>query len=856
MLFLSRLSKERTTHDMIQMIHRGGLNWIHHRGRLMSACVGAAPSAILAITIGVTLATGCSDRAVDATSSVRDQRDSGAPKVPEAREVAETAMKHKHTNRLINETSPYLLQHAHNPVDWYAWGEEAFAAAREQDKPIFLSVGYSTCYWCHVMERECFENEEIAALMNEVCICIKVDREERPDIDDIYMMAVRIASRGNGGWPMSVFLEPSELKPFFGGTYYPPEPRHGMASFPEILRGVQQAWNGPRDQLIQQANYLGGLVAKSLSETQQAKAINEHHVALAASQIMRGYDEQFGGFANPPAYAPKFPMPTHMNLLMAADWDNESSRKAVLRTLDEMAMGGIYDQVGGGFHRYSTDRRWLVPHFEKMLYDNGQLASIYALAFERTDDNYYRRIVSETLDYVLREMTDEGGGFYSAQDAEVDAREGLNYLWQPDEVRDVLTKAGLKDEINLVVKGYGLDQPANFRDPHHPSEPAQYILFLGQRPEESAQQLGIKLDMWHRRLDHARAALLKQRDTRKQPRLDDKIIVAWNGLMIAGFADGGRALGQSEYTNAAARAADFILKNMRKSDGGLLRTYRAGDAKVDAFLEDYALFIHGLLALHHATNDKRWLDAAVELADDAKSRFWDSDHGGYFDTLDGQSDLFVRTRSMHDGALPSGMSVMINNLLTLREQTSDDRFRDDAAATLRSMSASLASSPAGSAVAMSALHRFLAQHPAEMLRPLTPEGPLAQGDVVQISFAESSIASGADNVTVVDMTLTIAPGWHINSHEPGHAALTALNVELLGAQGLTLVAQYPKARTFNGPVGSMQVYSESVPVTLRITQTGVVTGEPQLVVTYQACDDTKCLAPQRQVIALQWNQGE
>ncbi len=759
---------------------------------------------------------------------------------------------HAHTNRLINSSSPYLLQHAHNPVDWYPWSEEAFEAARAQNKPIFLSVGYSTCYWCHVMERESFENEAIAAIMNELFINVKVDREERPDVDDIYMTAVQMFTQGGGGWPMSVFLEPEGLKPFFGGTYFPAESKFNRPSFPDMMRNIHDAWTNQRPQLLRQANSVADQIGQYLARPQQEKALNAGHVALTASQIMRGYDEMHGGFANPPRFAPKFPMPTHLDLLIATDWNDEVSEAAVLKTLNRMARGGMYDQVGGGFHRYSTDRIWLVPHFEKMLYDNGQLASTYAAVLEKTNDPYYAEIVRETLDYVLREMTGDGGAFYSAQDAEVDAREGLNYLWQPDQVREVLTDAEFEDDIDLVFAAYGLNEQANFQDPHHPEEPRRYILHLTKRPEKLAESLGITLEDFNTRLARANAALLAVRDTRKQPRLDDKTIVGWNGLMIAGFADGGRVLQEQRYVESAKQAAEFVLSNMRTPDGGLLRTYRNGEAKIDAFFEDYAMFTHGLLALHKATGENRWIDASIELAGTAKERFWDADHGGYFDTLADQSDLFVRTRSARDGAVPSGMSIMLNNLITLHEVTGEARFHDDAIATFKSLSATISQSPASLAVASIALHRFLQNNTADALRPSGSAGPLAVDEIVTYTFSQNDMNVDAEVGSTFEMILSIADGWHINAHEPGNESLIPLNVELVGAEGLTLAVTYPDSETFAGPVGAMQVHSRAATIRLTIRADGSVTGSPQLALTYQACDDTKCLAPQTEMIPLRW----
>ncbi len=747
-----------------------------------------------------------------------------------------------HTNRLINETSPYLLQHANNPVDWYAWGTEAFEAARAQDKPIFLSIGYSTCYWCHVMERESFEIQEVADVMNAHFISIKVDREERPDVDDIYMAAVQ-ATTGSGGWPMSVFLEPQTLKPFLGGTYFP------RKQFVTLLNRVSELWATRRSTLVQNADRLAESVIRYLEADTPPVAIGEQEVLKARLGLMRMYDRSDGGFGGGGggARAMKFPMPVYLDLLMGIGWADEEVRAAVLHTLDRMATGGMYDHIGGGFHRYSTDARWLVPHFEKMLYDNGQLASTYAAAYERTGDAFYAEIVRETLDYVLSEMTGDEGAFYSAQDAEVNAREGGNYIWTKRQVREALTDAGLDEEIDFALEVYGFDRGTNFRDPHHPEDGYKNVVYLVARPDAQAREMGVSVEAFNDRLARVNAALFAVRARRDQPGTDDKVLAGWNGLMIGGMADGGRVLNEPKYIQAARRAAEFVLTRMRSEDGGLLRTYRAGQAKISGVLEDYALFIRGLIALSRATGDATLLGEAQRLAGEARQRFGDERHGAYFDTLQGQSDLFVRTKSSYDGAVPCGNTVMINNLLDLYELTGDEAYRKDAAAALEGISAAIARGPFNTALATLGLKRMIAGDPQILT---TQPAPAVPSDMVtvQVSTEAVSLAPGRD--AELQITLRIAEGYHVNAHEPGLAFLIPLDVRLIGSGGVAAHAKYPKSEPFRGAFADeeMRVYTGAVVVTVRLEQTGKIIGRPQLVLTYQVCTYKVCLAPKTEVL--------
>ncbi len=770
---------------------------------------------------------------------------------------------HAHTNRLSRETSPYLLQHAHNPVDWYAWGPEAFEAARRQDKPIFLSIGYSTCYWCHVMERESFEKEDIAALMNEHFISIKVDREERPDVDDIYMAAVQTMA-GRGGWPMSIFLVPQTLQPYKGGTYFPPSPRYGKPSFRQLLTSASREWTTDRAGVTRRAQGIVDRMRRGLEATYRPQSIGQTQVDRAVTSILAGYDTVNGGFRRG---SPKFPQPARLELLLGAAWDDPTARAALLHTLDRMAMGGIYDQVGGGFHRYSTDSRWLVPHFEKMLYDNAQLALVYTRAYERTGDEFYAEVARETLDYVLREMTGRDGWFSSAQDAEVNAREGESYVWTPAEIREALSFGGLEEHTDFVLDVYGLAAGTNFSDPHHRDEGRRNILYLSERPTVTADRLGMTLDDFNARLRWVNEALLMARDERDQPRLDDKVLVEWNGLMIVAMVDGGRVLDEPRYLRAAERAGMFLLSRLRVETGELARTWRGGTAQIPAFSSDYAQFIAGLIALHRSTPEAdrgvqtRWLIHARRLAGEAKELFLDSTNGAYYDTRPDQSDLFVRTKSMRDRVIPSANSTMLANLLDLHEITAEQSYLDDATAALGGLSSRLRTSPASLPVGVLALKRFLDRYPDRVpgSSPATAAvvaAPLK--DPVAISVSSETVAVGPQNPGRFEVTLQIDAGYHVNAHEPGLDELIGLTVQVVG-RGLELAAHYPPGETFRTKAfgdDDIRVYTGTVTIPVSITRTAPVSGTPRFVLTYQVCTDEVCLRPTRSLLPVRVIAGD
>jgi uncharacterized protein len=605
--------------------------------------------------------------------------------------MSETHSTHA-ANRLAGETSPYLLQHAQNPVDWFPWGPEALETARTQGKPIFLSVGYSACHWCHVMERESFENPEIAALMNQHFINIKVDREERPDIDNIYMAAVQ-ALTGHGGWPMSVFLTP-ELQPFFGGTYYPPEDSRGMPGFPRVLQSVAKAWQERRDEILASA----GQMTEQLKSLTQATAATE---GLSASildnafrKLTRSFDPTHGGFGD----APKFPHPMDLKVLFRHHFrTRDTTALSMARlTLDKMARGGIYDHLGGGFARYATDDRWLVPHFEKMLYDNALLASVYLEAFQATRDEEYARVARETMDYILGRMTDAQGGFYSTEDADSEGVEGKYYVWTLAQVRDALGPERAK-AFSYV---YDVTEAGNW-ERHN-------ILNMPKTLVQAAKMLGRDENELRRDLAEDRAKLLAVRERRVPPGKDTKILTSWNGLMLAPLADGSRILGDERYLTAARNAASFLLENLRSPTGLLLRSYKDGQAKFNAYLDDYANLIDGLTRLFEACGESRWIEAALELARILREEFADPALGGFYYTGRSHEALIARQRDAMDQATPSGNAMAATALLRLAALTGRDDLLASARAALQSAAGILTQYPTAAGQSLVALDFLLA----------------------------------------------------------------------------------------------------------------------------------------------------
>jgi uncharacterized protein YyaL (SSP411 family) len=599
---------------------------------------------------------------------------------------------HRFTNRLINETSPYLLQHAHNPVDWYAWGEEAFAKAKAENKPILLSVGYSACHWCHVMEHESFENEAIARLMNENFVNIKVDREERPDVDQIYMNAVQMMTH-HGGWPMTVFLTPDGV-PYYGGTYFPPVDRYNMPGFPRVLESVAAAYRERPDDISQTATSI-------LAELRRLSAANESQELLSAQLLdtayagtVRNYDPNNGGFGS----APKFPPAMSLEFLLRTYKRTKQvhALEIVEHTCRKMAEGGIYDQLGGGFHRYSTDARWLVPHFEKMLYDNALLSRLYLHYFQLTKDDFARRIAEGILDYVAREMTDAGGGFYSTQDADSEGEEGKFFVWTLQEVVDELGT----DDGRAFAAYYDITPEGNFE--------GKNILHISRSLEDVAKQNGISPAQLSSVLEKGRKKLFLSREKRIKPARDEKVLTAWNGLMLASFAEAGAILERNDYTTIAERNAAFVLETLR-CDGLLLRTFKDEQAKLNGYLEDYSFYADGLLVLFEATGELRWLKEALQLTDTMISEFWDDQDGGFFFTGKSHEQLIVRTKDYFDNATPSGNSVAVDVLLRLGVLIGNDDYKRRAVTVLRMVADQARRFPSGFGRALSALDFYVSQ---------------------------------------------------------------------------------------------------------------------------------------------------
>lgn len=590
----------------------------------------------------------------------------------------------KKPNRLIHEKSPYLLQHAHNPVNWFPWGPEAFAQAKKEDKPILLSIGYSTCHWCHVMEKESFEDQEVATLLNDAFVAIKVDREERPDLDGIYMSVCQ-AMTGSGGWPLTVILTPDQ-KPFFAGTYFPKQNRFGRMGLLELTAKVKELWTTDRREILRMAEK-NISVLKAETSISPGEELGLDTLETAFQQLEESYDEQYGGFG----YAPKFPTPHNLYFLMRY-WKRTGNDKAlqmVEKTLTAMRYGGIYDQIGFGFHRYSTDNRWFVPHFEKMLYDQALLALAYLEAYQITGAALYRQTATEIFMYVCTVMTDENGGFYTAEDADSEGVEGKFYLWNQHQLRAALTT----DEAKLVRAYFNLEDKGNY-----PQDSANgngdNLPYLAAGLAETAQKLGIEPDEATQLFNSARKKLYLLREKRVHPYKDDKILTDWNGLLLAALATGGRVLKETKWTKAAEKAADFFLTRMRTPQGGLWHRYREEQPAIAAFLNDYAFLIWGLLELYETTFNLRYLESALELNILVQRHFTDEENGGFFQVASESREVLLRQKESYDGAIPSGNSVMMLNLIRLARITGDPSLEKEARRITTAFAKVVSSSPA------------------------------------------------------------------------------------------------------------------------------------------------------------------
>ncbi len=772
-------------------------------------------------------------------------------------------------NRLIDESSPYLLQHAHNPVDWRPWGPEAFAEACERDVPIFLSIGYSTCYWCHVMERESFEDEETARVMNERFVCVKVDREERPDVDDLYMTATQLMT-GSGGWPMSVFLEPEGLRPFWCGTYFPRDPMHGRPSFTQVLLGMSDVWANKRAEAIEQAENLAGAVRDHLASDAEPAALGGPQVASAVRTLLQIYDRTEGGFGG----APKFPQPVYGLFLLDArpivDAETRGAIDHALRhTLDRMAVGGLFDQVGGGFHRYCVDGTWTVPHFEKMLYDNAQLLSLYARASEVYDDDFYREVVSRTVAFLGLEMTGAGWFLFSALDAEIGGHEGLNYLWVEEQVDQVLEG----EDAAFAKRIYGIDRGGNFTDPHHPGDGPKTVMRLDDRPEALAEAMGMPVSEFNERRTRVNSVLFEERqNNRDYPHIDDKAIAAWNGMGIVGLVDASSALGDPGPLDTAEKIAGFVLDHMRDAEGRLARTFRSGRPHAQggkgpgAGLEDYAWMIEACVALHRAgRGDGRFLEAAKGFAEIVHADFR-TEAGLYADSADGRTDLFVRARSTYDGATPSGISVMIHALTELHHADApaqrDSVWLDRAREQLAGVSRAVAERPVSAVNSVRTVIEMIGIDGdasrlgfGEAVTPAEARPDAASSSrVVEIFADEEEVVVTDETPATLTLGIRIRDGYHILAAEPvadgaDGEGLIPLRVGLVSGQGVAVYAEYPEGEAYGASIvgaDDLRVHTGELRLTVVLEKqdgVGASAGEPVLGITFQACDDAACLKP-------------
>ncbi|HSZ12695.1 MAG TPA: thioredoxin domain-containing protein [Solirubrobacteraceae bacterium] len=602
-------------------------------------------------------------------------------------------------NALAQETSPYLRQHAENPVDWLPWGPEALARARAEDRPLLVSIGYSACHWCHVMERESFEDPATARLMNESFVCVKVDREERPDVDALYMEAVQ-SMTGHGGWPLNVFLTPEQL-PFYGGTYFPPDARHGMPAWTQVLQAIAESWEHNREEIRGGGERLRGRLSGGARLSPSGEPLHERKLDEAISTLADSFDARNGGFGA----APKFPQAPVLELLLLRD----SGRTMALTTLHAMAGGGIHDQLGGGFARYSVDASWTVPHFEKMLYDNALLARAYLHGWQRSQDARLREVCVDTLEWALREMRGPEGGFYSALDADSEGVEGRFYVWSVAELRD-----NLGEDADEAIAWLGATEQGNFQDPHHPQPGLNVLTDRGNAPapdEETRERI--------------RARLLEAREQRTRPALDDKRLTSWNALTICALADAGAALGEQRYLDAAIGCAEFLQTQMRDPRGRLLRTYNHGHAKIDAYLEDHAFLLEALIALFQATCEERWFHQAVALADEMIQRFADPEMGGFFSTASDGEPLVARRKDLEDSPIPSGSSSAAVGLLRLAQLSGSHEYERQALGALALVAEIAPRHPSAFGHMLQALHWHIA--PARPIACAVPTGSPGSG---------------------------------------------------------------------------------------------------------------------------------
>ncbi len=647
----------------------------------------------------------------------------------------------KKPNHLIHEKSPYLLEHAYNPVNWYSWGQEAFDASKKENKPIFLSIGYSSCHWCHVMARESFEDDDISRILNENFIPIKVDREARPDVDEIYMKAV-ISMTGSGGWPLSVFLTP-ELKPFYGGTYFPPVPRGGMPSFPQLLMGISRAWKSDQEKIVESSKQLEQSIKNSYTfAPKNGSKLNEAVFDKSYASLSSAFDEDYGGFG----FSPKFPTPSNLFFLFRYYLRNKTQAPLIMaeKTLESMANGGICDHIGGGFHRYSVDRQWLVPHFEKMLYDNALLCLGYTEAYQLTKKPNYLRVAEQILEWTIREMTAPSGAFFSALDADSPEGEGAFYVWDRSEVSQAVGLKNIPNSgrlVDILCDYYGVTDQGNFEDGR------TILTRSADRIAEIEKKFSISKSELSTELERGRLAMLNYRSNRPRPKTDDKVLVSWNGLMIAAFARAHEVFGVDTYLLSAKTAADFILEKMwqRESGNGLKHWFREGLVMDMGTLEDYAFLIFGLIELYEASFDAGYLSKAVDLAKEMISSFEDARQGGFFMTDDKTRDLIVRPKDAYDGALPSGNAVAVLSLLRLARLTGNEEFRQSAEKSLDAFSPLIVERPTSYVFSLVAFDYLISKSQEIVLAGLRSSKEfLSMLQVVRNEFSPHSVLAYAE----------------------------------------------------------------------------------------------------------------
>jgi uncharacterized protein YyaL (SSP411 family) len=727
-------------------------------------------------------------------------------------------------NRLGESRSAYLRQHAGNPVPWWPWCEAAIADARRRDVPLLVSVGYSTCHWCHVMEHECFEDPGIAARMADLYTCVKVDREERPDLDALWMQACQVFTaitegRPSGGWPLHVFLEPHTLQPFFAGTYFPPVPAHGRISFPELLQQLAIAWKDRRAKVEAQAAELARLIRAEMQLSAARRPLDEGVASLAAQALIGFHDRVNGGFGG----APKFPQPALLRFLQARSND-AAAADVVHRSLERMAMGGVRDQLDGGFHRYAVDATWTVPHFEKMLYDQGQLLTLYARAAR--GDPFLRHVAGALADFLVGVMREPGGAFAAALDADAGGREGAAHVWRPAEVEMALREAGCEGHLPMAMQAFGFERSANFRDPHHPQEVPSWVLTLEARPEVLAARAGCLEAAWWQAMARVRSAMLAARARRPQPFRDTAVIAAWNGLAIEGLAEAGTCLERPELVAAAADAARFVLRELRTAGGGLARSWRDGAVSGPAYLEDLGCLALGLLALHRATGDAPWRKAASDLLHEAWRRCWSAEHG-WLEAAADEAGRFTHVGGVDDGAMPSGAGSVTLAMVMLARQGGDAEGAERAHAALEMASGEVAGRPTSSPMSLLA---------AEALRELRP-GQVPGG--TRTGPVRAELVAMDREGERFELRLRIAPGHHVPA-EPGAASIDVQPRDT----GVRIELDWPEPPEQGGVRG----HRGEVNVPIRLVSPRPAPRPLRLQVQWRCCQDGSagvCLAPER-----------